>query len=426
MALVSLSVKGQTAMDIACEMYPGWNLGNTLEAVSTWENNRLKWETTWQGTKTSQAVIDFVKEQGFRAVRIPCAWYMHSDTNNQIDVAWMDRVQEIVDYCFKAGLYVVLNDHWDNGWVENSFGDVSEATVAKNCSIMTKMWTQIAERFKDYDHHLLFAGLNEPNVDDAAKTKALLRYEQAFIDAVRATGGRNASRVLVVQGPSTDIDQTNILYNTLPIDTAPHALMVEVHFYAPYNFAMMIQDEPWGHQAYYWGKSNHVSGSIHNATWGEESWMLGQFKKMKKKFVDKGIPVLLGEFAAIWRTMPSGEDQEKHNQSIYQWYKTVCQYSINHGMLPFVWDTNACDRSLSHPCGDLLNRQTLRVYNSYAMNGITDGIAAGTWPYASTIESVEGPSIEEKPAPAYNLVGLRVGDDHHGIMIRNGRKMLVK
>ena len=122
-------------MDIAADMVPGWNLGNTLEpGPCNWLSNELDYETAWQGSKTTQQIIDFVKAQGFRSVRIPCSWYVHMDQNYNISPAWMNRVQEVVDYCIKDGLYVILNDHYDNGWIEKSFAGQTAASVSKTAS----------------------------------------------------------------------------------------------------------------------------------------------------------------------------------------------------------------------------------------------------------------------------------------------------
>ncbi len=411
------SAMAQKAMDVAGEMIPGINLGNTMEACPcNWLSNKLDWETGWQKTKTSQKVIDCFRDQGFRSVRIPCSWYMHTDADMNIDKAWMDRVQEVVDYCIKDGLYVLLNDHWDNGWVENSFGDLSEATQAKNCETMKKLWTQIAERFKDYDQHLLFGGLNEPNAgDDKSKIAALIRYEQAFIDAVRATGGGNEGRILVVQGPDTNIEHTCNYFDIDKLsDPTPDALMIEVHFYGPYNFVMMEKDESWGNMAYYWGAANHVSGSKHNATWGEESWVMQQFNMMKKKFAQKGIPTIIGEYSCLWRKMPSGENQAKHDASVKLWYQTVTKYAINAGCVPMTWDTNS-DRGL-------IDRSTCKVINQHAMDGISEGVSATRWNYASGVEAVSRDAKED--GRMYNLQGAAVTDGWRGIVIKNGKKIL--
>ena len=158
MLIASLGVKAQSAREIADNMIPGINLGNTLEACNcSWLSNKLDYETGWQPTKTTQKIIDYYKQLGFKSVRIPVAWYAHTSSNYTIDSAWMNRVKQIVDYCINDGLYVVLNDHWDSGWVENSFDDTSEENVAEKSAIMKRLWTQIANRFKYYDEHLIFA-----------------------------------------------------------------------------------------------------------------------------------------------------------------------------------------------------------------------------------------------------------------------------
>lgn len=367
------------AMDVAKLMYPAWNLGNTLEPPV----NSLSAETSWQSTKTRQEIIDYVKSIGFKSVRIPCAWNSHA-VNGVIDAAWMARVKEIVDYCIRDGLYVMLNDHWDNGWIEvDGFTDLSEANVSAKLKTLKALWGQIAETFRDYDEHLLFAGMNEPNCDNQAKTDVLLRYEQGFIDAVRATGGNNAQRILIVQGPSTDIDNTDNYYDIGRLkDTTADALMFEVHYYSPWNFCGMEKDESWGKMFYYWGAGNHVSGSQRNANWGEEDYMRNQFLKMKRKFFDKGYPVILGEYGCQWRNLSSqsNESQAKHDASVRLFYKLVNQYAVNNGIVPVVWDINHPNQEGTKGMMTVVNRSNLTIFGTPAMNGITEGIAAATWP----------------------------------------------
>ena len=273
----------KTATQIASEMMPGWNLGNTMEAAVTWgsnpaavfnNNGGLASETAWQGTKTTQEVIDYVKSCGFKAVRIPCAWvlgHISDAASYTIDATWMARVKQVVDYCIKDGLYVILNDHWDGGWLEEHI-NATGSDKTKNEEVLRTIWTQIANEFKDYDEHLVFAGLNEPNVNEQSVVTSLVEYEQVFIDAVRDTGGNNAKRLLVVQGPSTDSEKTcNWMANKMPTDPVGNKLAIEIHFYYPWNFWGMKEDESWGNMFFYWGEGNHVSGSKHNATYGEES-----------------------------------------------------------------------------------------------------------------------------------------------------------
>ena len=176
LAMTAADAQNRTATEVINDMAPGWNLGNTLEGVATWAgtdflNNKggLGAETSWQDTKTTQEIIDYVKSLGFKSVRIPCAWvygHISNATTYEIDSQWMTRVKEVVDYCIRDGLYVVLNDHWDGGWLENHIADTDAATIKKNKTILTALWTQIANVFKDYDEHLLFAGLNEPNAEN--------------------------------------------------------------------------------------------------------------------------------------------------------------------------------------------------------------------------------------------------------------------
>ncbi|MCR4582711.1 MAG: glycoside hydrolase family 5 protein [Prevotella sp.] len=407
------------AADIAAKMYPGWNLGNTMEAIGG--------ETAWQKTKTTQDIIDYVKSLGFKSVRIPCSWDIHS-SNGTIDAAWMTRVKEVVDYCIKAELYVLLNDHWDNGWIEvNGFTDLSESNITSKIATLENMWKQIATEFRDYDEHLLFAGLNEPNCDSQAKTDALIRYEQAFIGAVRATGGNNATRTLVVQGPSTDIDKTQKFYDISKLsDTASGALMAEVHYYSPWNFCGMEKDESWGKMFFYWGSANHVSGNSYNASWGEESYLKDQFKKMKSQFVDKGIPVIIGEYGCQWRDLSakSGESQDNHDASVKLFHKTVCQQAIEMGMVPMVWDINAPNQNGVKGVMTVLNRATLSVFSNPAMDGIKEAAENAKWGGPVTgVEKVMFHS-DAKDKKACNLAGQSVSPDAKGLIIVGGRKVL--
>ena len=417
-----------TASEVASKMYPGWNLGNTMEANNNgtnFSNNvGLSGETSWQSIKTTQAIIDFVKSKGFKSVRIPCNWvcgHISDASACTIDAAWMARVKEIVDYCISDGLYVVLNDHYDGGWVERSFGDISDAAITKNSATMKLIWTQIANEFKDYDEHLLFAGLNEPDVSNQKQTDALLKYEQAFVDAVRATGGNNETRTLIVQGPSTDIDKTVNYFSAMPTDAVANRLMVEVHYYSPSQFTGVWEN---GKPFYFWGAANHVpSGSYknYNSTWGEESYLSAQFNKMKAKFADKGIPVLLGEFGANWRSIVNTAAQKKHDASIKLFNKLVVQNAISCGMVPMVWDINVANQSGTAGIMTVINRGNRSVFCTPAMEGITEGASSGRWTIATGIDFVKSEATT-MPVKAYNLQGQLVTPTTRGIVIINGKK----
>ena len=355
----------KSATELAALMYPGWNLGNTLEAGDAANNftnkGGLASEMAWQSTKTSQKVIDEVKKQGFKSVRLPIAWVMGHLTDQvkmTIDEAWMARVKEVVNYCIADGLYVIINDHWDGGWLEvdgfsssrDHFQVVDEATVTAKMKQLKALWTNISLAFKDYDEHVLFAGLNEPfqnyklfNGHHQELTPILQRYNQAFVDAVRATGGNNASRVLVVQGPATNINST-CSYLHMPNDTKSDRLMVEVHYYDPWDF---------------------TSGSVEN--WTDTNSVKVEFDKLKTTFVDRNIPVIIGECGANWQ-----KNEMVFNATLKLWYKTVFQYAGQRGIVAFAWDINVC----SHPNMSIIDRARQAVWNKPAMEGIAEGVAA--------------------------------------------------
>ena len=382
----------RTAKELAKAMYPGWNLGNTMEASFS-DKDGLKAETSWQKTKTTQEVIDAVAASGFKAVRIPCSWMIHADAGGTIDEKWMARVKQVVNYCISKGLYVVLNDHYDGGWIEvlgfsknlDSYAVAKESRILDHINALKDLWTQIATAFKDYDEHLLFAGLNEPfqnydlfNGRHEELTPILLRYNAAFVEAVRATGGNNANRILVVQGPSTSIDSSVQYMTTDKLPEEAGRLMVEVHFYDPGQFCGTF-DATGNSAFYYWGAGNHAAD--HNANWGEEGYMQDQFTKLKTAYTSQGYPVIIGEYAGLQRTLGDGQDQEKHNASVKLFYQCVNQYAVNNGIVPFAWDTNDPSGLLTEGGSTtIIDRAKCSVVGTNAMAGVLAGAAAGQWP----------------------------------------------
>lgn len=350
--LMSANVWSQLpkAQEIAKKMHVGWNLGNTLEAICD--------ENAWGGGKTSQKLIDSVKAAGFNTVRIPVSWFYHSDTiSNKINKKWIARVKEVVDYCIKDDLYVIINMHWDKGWLENRINAANQEEVNKRQYIY---WTQIAKYFKNYDEHLLFAGANEPNAADAAQLDILMSYYQTFVDAVRATGGNNASRTIIVQGPETNIEKTLDLMNSLPKDKIKDHMMVEVHYYTPFQFCLMEKEASWGKPFYYWGKDNHSKTDVeHNSTWGEEAMVDKLFGDLKTKYVDKGIPVILGEFGAYKRKLSAPSDQVLNEKSVEFFDKYVVKSALENGIIPYYWDTP--NNLFNRDSGQVLDRGVLKA-----------------------------------------------------------------
>ena len=320
-----------SAASIALQMSPGWNLGNSLEAIGGGTKPvATSQETAWGNPIVTQALMTAVAAQGFKSVRIPVAWNQYADGSDTIGNAWMNRVAEVVDYARKAGLYVVINVHWDGGWLQPTFADQAMANAR-----LTTFWKQIATKFKDYDEHLLFAGTNEilvtnvysaPTAENCTVQKG---FNQKFVDAVRATGGKNATRVLIVQGYNTNIEHTIGCNAAMPIDTATNEMMMEVHYYDPYNFALNENSKVWQ-----WGAG--ATDPTVTETWANESYVDAQFQKVKTTFVDKGVPVILGEYGAIAKT-----DLDPSGSYRTAWNRYITRSAYMHGMVPFYWDNGA-------------------------------------------------------------------------------------
>jgi hypothetical protein len=316
------------------------------------------------GPPPTRALIDAVAKAGFNVVRIPCAWDSHANqTTHQIDPAYMARVKQVVDWCYGKGLYVIINDHWDDGWLENNIGATVDPTIDAK---MNSYWTQIATAFAPYGNRLLFAAANEPNVKTAAQMSTLLAYYQTFVNAVRGANGNNRSRWLVVQGANADFDKTDALMNSLPNDPTPGRLMVEAHYYGPFQFTLMSSDASWGKMFYFWGQGYHsTTDPSRNATWGEETDLDAEFQKMYAKFASKGIPVLLGEFRAAKRANLTGADRALNDASTTYWDKYVVDSAHSHGMYPICWDTP----------GPLFDWTTGKVEDQSTIEALTGGPA---------------------------------------------------
>jgi hypothetical protein len=306
----------------------GWNLGNTLEA-------------TWGVPGWTAAPFYTAANAGFNAVRIPCAWDFNSTTNVSggvtnyvINPAFMAQVKKAVDSGIAAGMYVVINDHWDDGWLENNLGSAVDPTINAK---MKSYWTQIATNFAGYDNHLLFAGANEPNVNNPAAEVTLMYYYQTFVNAVRAAGGNNTNRWLVLQSVS---DPTWL--NALPTDTVSNRIMVEYHQYTPSLFCFIHDDQVWGNSIYFWGPAYHYSGNpARNATWGEEYAIDSFFQQLNDLYVSKGIPVMIGEYGAWAAPLTNATEAAWNSASAEYWNKYVSESARGHGLSPFYWSTTS-------------------------------------------------------------------------------------
>ena len=368
--IVDLGVES-TAKELAGKIFAGINIGNTMEVpLGEGVEPGTSGETGWGNPVINEDYIRGLRNAGFNAVRVPCAWNSHIEDFETYKVSdkWMARVKEVVDMIVNNGMYVILNIHWDGGWLENNCTpDKQEA----NNKQQKALWTQIANQFKEYDERVLFAGCNEPNAENAEQMAVLATYEQTFVDAVRATGGRNAKRVLIVQGPTTNIEKTDQLM-ALPTDIVEDRLMVEVHYYDPFPFCLMDKDETWGKMSYFWGSQvSKVSAELKDrcSTYAANAEAVNtELLKMKKKYANQGIPVILGEYGAYYRkALASEEYYDLHKASVDEWLYEVTRLSKNNGLIPFLWDTGAL---ISRKDGSVIQQTQL----DNIMKGANDGV----------------------------------------------------
>ena len=298
---------------------PGINLGNTLEAIPK--------ETSWGNPVTADAYFRAVRAAGFRSLRMPVAWSQYADATHRIRPEWMAHVTDTVRKANRAGLYVILNVHWDGGWMEPT--NARKATVDAK---LAKFWTQIATNFRTFDDHLLFAGTNEVHIEGnydsptAENTAVQNGFNQIFVDAVRATGGPNLTRFLVVQGYNTNIDHTVKFNAKLPRDGVKGRLMMEIHHYSPYNFTLNEKSDIWQ-----WGAG--ATDPKATEPWANEEYVDAQFGGMKRAFVDRGVPVILGEYSAGLKPKYPGMRSYRN-----EWDRYVTQSAFKHGLVPMFWD----------------------------------------------------------------------------------------
>lgn len=346
--------------ELVSPMGMGINIGNTMEVPGN--------PTAWGNSFPTAEYVKAIKAAGFNTVRIPCAWHSHA-TGGVINAGWLDSVKTVVDLVVGEGMYALLNSHWDTGWLEDHVFD--GAGYDKNGAITVKAdsiaalqenyWKQIATKFAAYDEHLLFASANEPGVNDPwmeggadngqwgfddTRAKVLKKYHEACLKAVRATGGNNATRTVVVQMPRTEIDKYELLANNYPTDPAGNGYtMAEAHYY-PYQYSLMTgKDETWGAKFFYFDGMNSTTDTKHNMgsttrDLGSKAHIDAQFDKLQSAFVSKGIPVVIGEMGAIKRLEDiMGDNLRLHLQGRAAWYGYVASAAKARGIIPYVWDT---------------------------------------------------------------------------------------
>ena len=317
-----------SATEVVKRMTLGWNLGNTLDAIGS---AGLNSEISWGQPKTTKEMIDGLAKSGIKTIRIPISWAKHMDKNTYtVHEDWMARVKTIVDWAIENDMYVIINCHHDNfstpkkmpactGYYPNS--------TNKNESerFLLNLWSQIALAFNDgYDEHLIFETMNEPrlcgtnhewwfdaNAADCKDAAACLNeYNQLGVDTVRASGGNNAKRMIACPALAASPDSAFAAAFKMPTDDAPDKLIVSVHMYTPYSFAMQSPGE-------------RTFTSSHKAN------LVQYFGKLNTRFISKGYPVYIGEFGAT---------NKDNLEDRVAWFDYFIKESRKYGMTSVLWD----------------------------------------------------------------------------------------
>ncbi len=320
--------KNMTVSEVIADMGLGINLGNTMEACGDWINSSggvKAYETAWGSPVITENIIKGYAKSGFGVLRIPVAWSNLMGDDYTINADLMARVKQITEWTTKSGMYAIVNIHWDSGWWEKF--PTNKAECMKK---YTRIWQQICEEFKDFDSKVMFESLNEEGGWDSMWNRysgagdkkgsygLLNEINQKFVDTVRASGGNNAARCLLIAGYNTDIDLTCDPLFKMPNDPQ-NRCAVSVHYYTPSTFCLLREDADWGKLQTTWGSDSDVEQLVKN------------MDKMKETFVDKGVPVIIGEFSVC-------EKDVKEVESVHRFITSVIKEATQRKMCPVLWD----------------------------------------------------------------------------------------
>lgn len=344
------------------QMGIGINIGNTFD-------NTTRWETGWGNPPITKAYVESLARLGFKTVRLPVAWDTYA-RNGRIDVSKLTRVGQVIDWITGAGMFCVVNIHWDGGWIDSSqqrrFPKSYATFSAEAQRKYVAYWTQIATHFAGKRERLVFEALNEEtnfegtgSLQDAYAT--LTRVNQLFIDTVRKTGGNNAHRLLIVTGYATDFTKTSSELYRLPKDSVPHKLLISVHYYTPWAFVGMTEDADWGKAQSTWGAASDIAQ------------LTRLFDVMQDFCRRNDIPAFIGEL----NVHPA-----KDSAARVRWLKAVIEAAQSRKMVPVIWDTGAdISRNEPHAPSEVLRETLSRAIGANA--------AASPAPKATAASSCE-------------------------------------
>lgn len=351
-----------TAIEWTRSVVVGWNLGNALECPRR--------ETEWGNPRTTREMIHAVSAAGFNAIRIPIRWGGHlSDAASMsIDSTWLSRVKELVDWCLEENMYVIINTHHEAWHERNPF----YAKQKENNSRLYALWTNIATYFRDYGDKVAFAGSNETTVnwgDPTEENQAVQNsYNQTFIDAVRATGGRNYYRNLVVQTYACN-PYHGLKGFIIPKDVVEGHLCVEFHYYDPYGYGLLPDNK--ANIFYYWGAAYKERGRVSR---DDEAAQARLFDRILNAWGSKGLGIVMGEFGVTNHYQEEDKTTQQENMAYY--LKTTVSNARQRGFASFVWDNNVFGNG-NQQFGIFRRWQNMEVGNPYFLKGIMEGVKTG-------------------------------------------------
>ena len=330
-------MRNLSANELVKEMKLGWNLGDTMDSVNdTIEKASAPeaWETAWRNPVTTEKLIEKIIDEGFSVIRYPVSWknHMGEAPEYQIDETWMNRVQELVDWAYQRGAFVILNIHHED-WHDPYYENLDAAAIR-----LRAVWKQIAKRFEAYEERLIFEGMNEPrkrgtelewNGGDREGWDVVNALNQVFVDTIRTSGGNNPYRCLMLPGYAANC---SVGIRQLDLPEGDDKLIVSVHAYEPYDFAL----DPKGR-----GLWKHDTKEIDRL-----------MADLKTLFLDKGIPAVIGEFGAVCKPV------EENEASRIEWAEYFLTKAGEIGV-PCLWWDNGNFTTKGEPFG-LMDRTTLK------------------------------------------------------------------
>lgn len=362
----TITLPDNEAINFVNSMGAGWNLGNAFDASNcTWLSDEMEYESAWCGAKTTRELIKAIADEGFTTIRVPVSWHNHVDSSYNISEQWMERVKKVIDWCVEEDLYIILNSHHD---IEKGYYYPTNAEYDTSKKYVTKIWTQISDEFSDYSNKLIFEVSNEPRAtgtdyewwfnvsspsDQAAESiECINKLNQVALDTIRASGGKNKSRYVMIPGYATSTDGIITDSFEMPKDSVKNRLIATIHIYTD-----------------------------------KKGYYINPIKKVYEKYIKNGIPVILGEY-----NENSGEN--KYDSESAEFLGGLVKYARERGITSIIWDNNATQFKI-------IDRATVKwihkdIADSIVKNGASETKKTDTKD-DTTVTNPDKPVVTAKP-----------------------------